>query len=156
MAGQITAYVGLTDRDWFNFLSRRAELDEVNFWQPRASTAFAALKLGEPFLFKLHSPNNYIVGGGVFVYWTRLPLSLAWDAFGEKNGAPTATEMTRRIEQYRRGAGSTVQDYEVGCILLEQPFFFERSEWMTVPGWQPSIQRGKTRRQLVEMLTAEG
>jgi putative restriction endonuclease len=66
VAEQLTAYVGLTDRDWFNFLSRRAELDEVNFWQPRASTAFAALKLGEPSLFKLHSPDNYVVVGGFF------------------------------------------------------------------------------------------
>jgi len=99
-------------------------LDEVNFWQPRASVTFAALKLGGPFLFKLHSPDNYIVGGGFFAYWTRLPMSLAWDAFGEKNGAPSLAEMTRRIEQYRRGAGSAVQDYDVGCILLGQAVLF--------------------------------
>jgi hypothetical protein len=58
VAGQLTTYVGLTDRDWFNFLSRRAGLDEVNFWQPRASTTFAALKPGEPFLFTLDSPDR--------------------------------------------------------------------------------------------------
>ena len=27
-------FVGITDRDWFDFLSRLKGLDEVNFWQP--------------------------------------------------------------------------------------------------------------------------
>ncbi|MEX0680807.1 MAG: hypothetical protein WD097_05450 [Balneolales bacterium] len=36
-------------------------------------------------MFKLHSPNNFITGGGFFVLHSLLPLTLAWDAFGEKN-----------------------------------------------------------------------
>jgi len=35
VAAQLTTYVGLADRDWFNFLNRTAGLGEVNFWQPR-------------------------------------------------------------------------------------------------------------------------
>ncbi|HKC26213.1 MAG TPA: hypothetical protein VKF32_15835 [Thermoanaerobaculia bacterium] len=54
------AYVGITDLDWFRFLASRPDIDEVNFWQPSARTRFAALAPGELFLFKLHSPNDYL------------------------------------------------------------------------------------------------
>jgi len=30
-------FVGITINDWFAFLSEQAEIDEVNFWQPRAT-----------------------------------------------------------------------------------------------------------------------
>jgi hypothetical protein len=56
-------YVGLTDLRWFEFLSATAPIDEVNFWQPSGGRHFRALSAGEPFLFKLRSPRNYIVGG---------------------------------------------------------------------------------------------
>ncbi len=62
------AFVAVTDKDWYQFLAGRPNLDEVNFWQPSAATGFAALEPGEPFLFKLHSPGNYIVGGGFFAH----------------------------------------------------------------------------------------
>jgi hypothetical protein len=61
-------------------------LEEVNFWAPSA-TPFKALTPGELFLFKLHAPDNFIVGGGVFAYANVHPCSLAWEAFGEANGA---------------------------------------------------------------------
>ncbi len=39
------AFVGITDRDWFDLLSRRPQLDEVNFWQPGGNSQFRALLL---------------------------------------------------------------------------------------------------------------
>ena len=78
-------WIGVTNNEWFNFLSTRTP-DEVNFWQP-GGTSFRVLEPGEPFLFKLHSPLNFIVGGGYFVRHSVLPISLVWEAFGEKNGA---------------------------------------------------------------------
>ena len=55
------------------------------------------------FLFKLHAPKNMIVGGGIFAYSSKLPCSLAWEAFGEANGARSAHEMRTRIAKYRKG-----------------------------------------------------
>jgi putative restriction endonuclease len=137
------AYVAITDGNWFRYLSALPGIDEVNFWQPGGSHAFRALNPGEPFLFKLHSPDNYIVGGGFFAYSTILPCSLAWSTFVNKNGASSLIEMRERIEQYRRTA-PTGQDYHIGCILLEQPFFFSRNNWIPVPeDWSISIQQGK-------------
>ena len=51
--------------------------------------------------------------------------------------------MRRRIEKYRRVEPGTAADYSVGCVLLQEPFFFRREEWFPVPGWHPSIQRHK-------------
>ena len=62
------AFVGITDRDWFELLSSLPQLDEVNFWQPSGKQQFRALAPGELFLFKLHSPDNFIVGGGDLGY----------------------------------------------------------------------------------------
>jgi len=69
-------------------------LAEVNFWSPSDQT-FRALEPGELFLFKLHAPRNFIVGGGLFAHSTILPCSVAWEAFGEENSAATLRENAR-------------------------------------------------------------
>jgi len=58
---------------------------------------------GAPFLFKLHSPNNFIVGGGFFVRHLFLPFSLAWDSFEYKNGAETYDQYRAAIMRFRQG-----------------------------------------------------
>ncbi len=148
MPGELTAFVGITDGDWYESLKAIPNLDEANFWQPGGSTSFRALQPGEPFFFKLHSPLNYVVGGGFFAHATRLPVSLVWQAFGEKNGASTLKEMRRRVEQYRKIKPSPTEDYQIGCILIEQLFFFAREDWLLVSDWLPDwklpTQVGKT------------
>ena len=139
------AFVGVTDNEWFAFLSNLPGIDEVNFWQPGGRHLFRTLSPGEPFLFKLHSPRNYIVGGGFFAHSTILPISLAWQAFGSKNGTETLQEMRKRTEKYRRSISSQFEDYKIGCILLTQPFFFKREEWIPVPSdFSLNIVQGKS------------
>ena len=139
------AYIGITDKDWYEFLSNRPELTEVNFWQPGGSVLFKALGQGDLFLFKLHSPNNYIVGGGFFAVSSLLPVSLAWDTFGAMNGVPSLPEMRRRIERYRRTQPKPHEDYTIGNIVLEQTFFFRREAWIPVPAdFSLNIVQGKT------------
>jgi putative restriction endonuclease len=147
------AFVGVTDSDWFSFLSSRPGVDEVNFWQPSGAKQFRALDPSELFLFKLHAPRNFIVGGAFFAYSTILPLSLAWDAFQEKNGASSLDEMRLRIAKYRRAPPDPRSDHEVGCVLLVQPFFLEEGDWIRAPGdWRSEIVRGKT----YDLSTGEG
>jgi putative restriction endonuclease len=139
-------FVGVTDRDWYENLRSLAGLDEVNFWHPSASH-FRALEPGGLFLFKLHSPDDFIVGGGVFAHHSVLPLSLAWDAFGEKNGVSGLVEMTARLARYQRQL-RTVDlrarlTFRIGCSLIEEPFFFERPDWFPPPEWHRNIVTGK-------------
>ncbi|MDX1933079.1 MAG: HNH endonuclease [Capsulimonadales bacterium] len=134
-------FVGVTDKDWFVFLSER-QPDEVNFWFPSPKQGFAALPPGGPFLFKLHHPDNYLVGGGFFAQYSRLPLSIAWEAFGQKNGAPDYDSCYQRIIKYRKG--SIERDPVIGCVILINPFFFRESEWVAIPSdWKSNIVRGR-------------
>jgi putative restriction endonuclease len=140
------AYVAVTDNDWFKFLSSQPHLDEVNFWQPSGSSTFRALNPGELFLFKLHSPYDYIVGGGFFAASTNdWPINTVWEMFGIANGARNPLEMRARIEKYRHHKIEQYYDYKIGCILLEQPFFLERERWIPVPSnFSLNIVRGRT------------
>lgn len=141
----LKAYVGITDKSWFEFLRAKKDLDELNFWQPGGRTQFHALSFSEPFLFKLHSPLNYIVGGGFFTHSSLLPCSLAWEAFGEKNGADSLANMRRQIENYRRAPADPRNDPIIGCIILRSPFFLPESDWIPVPSdWAPNIVQGRT------------
>jgi putative restriction endonuclease len=143
-------WVGITDKDWFQFLTS-LEPDEVNFWQPSGSRTFRALQPGEPFLFKLHSPDDVLVGGGYFVRYSALPASLAWDAFGQKNGAASLDELRARIRRYRRG--EEFDDPIIGCSILAEPFFFPQSMWVPIPAtWARNIVQGKA----YDTETAEG
>ena len=138
-------YVGVTDNEWHRYLSQLPEMEEINFWQPGGKQRFQSLRPGELFLFKLHSPQNFIVGGGFFTHSSILPVSLAWEAFGEKNGTATFGEMRTKILKYRDSNNDQREDFEIGCILLQQPFFLPRSEWIPIPkDFSLNIVQGKT------------
>lgn len=75
-------YVGVTDYDWYS-VPKEQNCDEVNFWKPGGKTNFKAINTNDMFLFKLHSPNNYIVGGGFLLsiqcclhFWLGIHLEL--------------------------------------------------------------------------------
>ncbi len=137
-------YVGITDSDWFNHL-KSIQPDEVNFWRPLATTNFRAIEPGAPFLFKLHHPDNYIVGGGFYSGFTVIPVSMAWEAFGEKNGVADLQTLQARIRKYKGKSGATSPDPEIGCVILSNPFFFDRQDWIPSPvDWSKNIVQGKT------------
>jgi HNH endonuclease len=134
-------WVGVTDKGWFESLRKQGP-DEVNCWQPSSRRLAEFLEPGVPFLFKLHAPDNFVVGGGFFVRFSALPARLAWEAFGEKNGVADYAALRRRIEQYR---GVSKGDPEIGCNILNGPFFFEDKDWIPVPeSWARNIVRGRT------------
>ena len=91
-------WVGVTDYSWFQFL-RDQQPEEVNFWQPSPRAPISTLETGAPFLFKLKRPNNHIAGGGFFVKFSVLPLSVVWETFGVKNGAALWKSVTARLEK---------------------------------------------------------
>lgn len=80
-------HLAVTDTEWFAYLrDLRPPPEDINFWQPRGSQGFKALPEGGPFLFKLKAPLNAIGGVGFFASHTRLLLSVAWEAFEQRNG----------------------------------------------------------------------
>ena len=132
-------YLGVTDSRWFGYLAAQKP-DEVNFWMPGA-TGFRALPEAGLFLFKLKSPNDFVVGGGFFVRYTRLPVMLAWDAFAQKNGVESLPRLLSILRSLRPDIHASD---EIGCCILAQPFFFPRESWIPTPAdWSKNIVRGK-------------
>lgn len=137
-------YIGVTDDKWFDYLSH-IKPDEVNFWQPSGRNSFRVLEPNELFLFKLHSPNNFIVGGGYFVSHSFLPASIAWEAMKEKNGTNNYYDFLSAIHKYRKSDYKSEPDPKIGNIILSSPFFFNRSQWIPVPeSWKSNIVQGKS------------
>ena len=138
-------YVAPTDPGWYNHLSRKRFWDEVNFWRPSAYYGFKGAP-GSPFLFKLKAPHNAIAGFGLVARFSRLPDWLAWESFGEANGAASLVEMEQRLTEIRirnqfRDAGPVPQ---IGCILLSTAVFYPRELWIPQPtDWPVRNQREK-------------
>jgi putative restriction endonuclease len=137
-------FVAVTDYDWFLLHASKSRVEEVNFWRPSSEATFKALDTGELLLFKLHSPRNFIVGGGFFTRFVRLPISLAWEAFGEGNGVRSLSEMRNRIAKLRHVAIGPTENPTIGCILLAEPFFFSEADWIPTPSdFSLNIVQGK-------------
>ncbi|MGB5850185.1 MAG: HNH endonuclease, partial [Ignavibacteriaceae bacterium] len=68
--------------------------------------------------------------------------SLAWDAFGNKNGSENLSDLRNAINKYRN---TPETDPTIGCIILNQPFFFTEDHWIDVPSsFAKNIVSGKT------------
>lgn len=133
-------WVAVTDNAWFKYLAAKG-LDEVNFWQPSATPPFKGAPTGMPFLFKLKRPYNHVAGGGFFVTYSTLPVSLAWEIFGEKNGAGSIDDLHAMLGPLSGGQRLAA---EIGCTVLANPFFFSHKHWIAdPPGWAGNIVRGK-------------
>lgn len=138
-------YVAVTDNDWFDLHASKTGVEEVNFWRPSPEASFKVLQPGELLLFKLKSPNNAIAGGGFFTRFLHLPINTAWDTFGEANGLRTLSEFRARIGRIRNIQMQPSDNPTVGCIMLGEPFFWPKTDWIPCPPeFSLSIQGGKT------------
>jgi putative restriction endonuclease len=127
-------YIANTDRGWFEFLRSQAPQEEVNFWNPSDHYIFRGA-VGCPFLFRLKAPINAVGGFGLVSWADRMPEWLAWECFGQGNGAHTLEAMRVQIQRLRQR--SQIQDRQsldqIGCIILAQPIFFPPDLWIPQP-----------------------
>ncbi len=138
-------FVAPTDYGWYQFLSARPELREVNFWRP-SQASFGALRAGELFFFKLKAPHNMIGGFGLFTRGAVMPAWEAWDVFGAANGTATLDELLARMGRLTGGPRGAIDvDTWIGCLAINEPIFFPPDEWVPVPAdWSRNIVSGKT------------
>jgi hypothetical protein len=61
----MNGFIATIDQDWFDFLSARPDLDEVNFWAPSGKASLKSIPPWSPFLFKLKSSHHAIGGFGI-------------------------------------------------------------------------------------------
>ena len=68
---------------------------------------------------------------------------MAWDVFGNGNGCDSFDELQRMILPLRKDKSNS--NPTIGCIVLTNPIFFKRDEWISVPeDWKLSTQQGKS------------
>ena len=145
-------YVGITHTDWFLQLRndyRNNRLEKyVNFWTP-GTKEFKAIGEGELFLFKLHNnkakrENGEIVGGAFFSHFEKMGIQDAWKTYGRGNGRESLGAMRLSLKEVRERNHMATSEEEIGCIILENAFFFDRESWITEPeNWKKNIVSGK-------------
>lgn len=142
---RVRGLIGLTDFDWYTQLAATPSLPEVNFWLPGGHASVKIIGPGDPFFFQLKAPHNAIAGFGTFVRSCPATAAQAWDAFGAMNGTRSHAELLERISYYRAKHRRPVQpgeDPEIGCVLLTEPVFFPRADWVRRPApASPSTRR---------------
>lgn len=147
-------FIANTDHAWFDYLAevsrfRRDLLDEVNFWQPSGQRPMKKMLPGAVVFFRLKAERAAIGGYGFFSQFKVLPLSLAWDVFGVKNGDPDEARFLRRIGGYR---GADLLDPRVvatplACNVLRNVVFWPRERWIPWgerEGWHRNVVQGAT------------
>jgi putative restriction endonuclease len=128
MAGR-EILIAHTHRDWFDFLSRHAtdgRVDEVNFWFPKQQRAPKRLLPGEPVFFRIGAPDRKIAGYGFFASFQLLPLDLAWDSFGYRNGATDRSSFYKML-------GRVTDDQRalpLACMILLDAHFWPDPRWL--------------------------
>jgi HNH endonuclease len=141
----VRAYVGITDIDWYKYLSMRPSLREANFWRPYGARAFKVLEPGEPFIFKTKIPLNRIVGGGIYEGFVSLSISRAWEFFGEGNGVSSTEALVNRIRAITGESIEQIGDRDIGCILLRDLWFLPKEELLPAPPtFSGNIVQGKS------------
>ena len=112
--------------------------------------------MSSPILVTDHDWFEYLSTHGPFEL---VPAWLAWEAFGDKNGAADFAGMRDRIEKLRRSTGSAghaastaggasatrAGDYSIGCLMITQPVFLLREAWVRPPAdWPDNAVQGKS------------
>ena len=122
-------YIAHTHREWFDFLSARTtgqQLDEVNFWFPRAQRPPKRFETGEVVFFRLGAPGRAIAGYGFFASFSCLPLDLAWRTFGIRNGAVDRSSFYRLLGRLSQADLAM----PLGCMILLDAHFWEDRRWV--------------------------
>lgn len=122
-----------TNKEWFNSLrSRQNKINDFNFWTPTPWN-IKQLSKGDKFYFLLKSPFRKIGGYGQFKYYENLSINNAWNKFGKSNGVNDLKELIDKTSSYmKKNSKDQVldNDYQIGCIVLENPIFFEDEEFI--------------------------
>lgn len=123
-------YIGITDNDWFEFISKKS-IRRVNFW--RKGKSFKALNKGDLFFFLKKNKHKEkgerkVVGYGVFEKFEVLSIEESWNLYGEGNGYSNISSFRNKIEQMYNLEGQNVQ---IGSIILDDVIIFNNPIYLS-------------------------
>ena len=125
--------VAPTDLDWFQQLrTEGVNGNVINFWTPTPWN-ISKFKKGERLYFMLKSPIRKIGGYGIFVEYKNMKASDAWRLYGRDNGVENLSQLISRTDSYKskNTKKELTVDPEIGCILLQDPEFYDDNNLKT-------------------------
>lgn len=127
-----------TDINWFEFLRESEFNKEINFWTPTPWN-ITRLETGNRLYFMLKSPIRKIGGFGEFKEYVNMPLSLAWNRFGKKNGCKSKQDLVDKLDKYKNKNSKnneSVLTSEIGCIILDNVVFWDTDAYLSLENYE--------------------
>jgi len=127
------AFVGVTDPRWYEFLSSRTDLQEVNFLAARRKDSIQGPRPGGSV------PLQASLAQQLHRWWRLFRDRLAASRFSSvgyvrrderSDVAGRDATPNRRVSSRARSPG---EDFTIGNVILQQPFFFTRDAWIPIP-----------------------
>jgi putative restriction endonuclease len=86
-----------------------------------------------------------IAGVGYFSSFSNIPFYRAWELYQHGNGYGDFLEFYSKIKFYRKPYNALEINPNIGCIILNNPIFFNEDDWLpSPPDWLKNTVRGKT------------
>lgn len=139
-------YVGITSRQWYEFLSERELAGEYNFWR-KSISKFKVLSKGDIFFFLVKNKRyvkeeRKVYGYGIFERYEVNTLEEAWEKYKKNNGMNSFTELSKVMYEIY----GTVSKPSIGCIILRNVKIFDNPIQLSNLGisFDNSIVSGKS------------
>ncbi|MEH7483963.1 HNH endonuclease [Neobacillus drentensis] len=140
------AYIGVTTREWFTYLSDNKDIQEVNFWRKNTDN-FNVLTKGEPFFFLVKNEKGVkgeraVLGKATFERFEKLTVNEVWDKYSNGNGDENRESFVKRMNEM-----FDIGEYTgaIGCIILSDFQVFNNPIYLSNIGveFKNSVVSGK-------------
>ena len=115
----MNGYIGITSREWFQFISANNIHSEINFWR-KNTNQFKVLKQGEPFFFLVKNEKGIktereVLGVATYERFEVNSVDEAWEKYREGNGDLEKESYIARMEAM---FNTDLKTSEIGCVIL--------------------------------------
>lgn len=143
----MNGYIGVTSREWFQFLSANDIHSEINFWR-KNTNQFKVLEQGESFFFLVKNEKGVktereVLGMATYERFEVNSVDEAWEKYREGNGD---LEKESYIVRMKAMFNADLTTSNIGCIILSNFKVFRQPVKLSTINidFQNSIVSGKT------------
>lgn len=116
-------WIRTVDPQWFDYVSSRRDLTEINLWVPAGRRILDGAETGDLVLFRVRGRLG-LAGCGLFFNTAIYFAADAWQLFGPGNGAPTSEAFRASVLARHPARRSTF--FPLGCHDIVEPVSFEK------------------------------
>lgn len=131
----MAGYIGVTSREWFMYLSKNNDSNEVNFWRSDTKN-FKSLIQGEPFFFIVKNNKGIkgeksVLGQAKYEKFEVISVEEAWEKYRKGNGYQTKDHFINRLQNM---FPDSITDGKIGCIILSDFQTFKKPIYLSEIG----------------------